>query len=127
MKKLFTKFDDNWNRPDIIPLSNLFTEDADLVDTSAHPLHGRPDIEEHITDQLAHSLKGTSSHTTVLTINSLNPHLAVLEVRWELKGGAQGDTPTSITGLRLISQTNGNWQIIAAQDTITKPTSPQNH
>ena len=126
-KKLFTKFDDNWNRPDIIPLSNLFAEDADLVDTSAHPLHGRPDIEEHIADQLAHSLKGTNSHTAVLTINSLNPHLAVLEVRWELKGGAQGDTPTSITGLRLISQTNGNWQIIAAQDTITKPTSSQNH
>jgi uncharacterized protein (TIGR02246 family) len=127
VKKLFTKFDDNWNRPDIIPLSNLFTEDADLVDTSAHHLHGRPEIEEHIADQLAHSLKASNSHTTVLTINSLNPHLAVLEVRWELKGGAQGDAPTSITGLRLISQTKGNWQIIAAQDTLTKPTSPQNH
>jgi uncharacterized protein (TIGR02246 family) len=125
VKKLFTKFDSNWNRPDptpqpkdLTPLSNLFTEDADLIDTSAHPLHGRPAIEEHIADQLVHSLKGTTSHTTVLTINSLTPHLAVLEVRWELNGG---ETPITITGLRLISDKNENWQIVAAQDTIAKP------
>ena len=126
VKKLFTKFDTDWNRPDIIPLSNLFAEDADLVDTSAHHHHGRADITEHLTDQLAHSLKDTHSHTTVLTINSINPHLAVLEVRWELKARTQGDTPLNITGLRLISNKNGNWQIIAAQDTIAKPSSPQN-
>jgi uncharacterized protein (TIGR02246 family) len=127
VKKLFTKFDSNWNQPpptalsklpDLTPLSNLFAEAADLIDTSAHLLHGRPAIEEHIADQQTYSLKGTTSHTTVLTINSLNPHLAVLEVRWELTGG---DTPITITGLRLISQTKENWQIVAAQDTIAKP------
>jgi uncharacterized protein (TIGR02246 family) len=127
VKKLFTKFDSKWNRPDLIPLSNqpdltplsnLFAEDADLVDTSAHHLRGRPAIAEQIADQLAHSLKSTTSHTTVLTINSLNPHLAVLEVRWELTGG---DMPITITGLRLISEKNENWQIVAAQDTIARP------
>jgi uncharacterized protein (TIGR02246 family) len=126
VRKLITELDDTWNRSDAASLSNLFAEDSDLVDTSAHRFHGRANIEEHMADLLAHSLKGTDSRTTVLTNNSLGLDLAVLEVSWELKGGAQGGTPMQITGLRLISHRDGNWRIVAAQDTIARPLPPQN-
>jgi uncharacterized protein (TIGR02246 family) len=125
-QKLFTELDSNWNRSDATSLSSLFADDSDLVDTSAHRFHGRVNIEEHLADLLAHSLKGANSSTTVLTNNSLGPDLAVLEVHWELKGGEQGDTPMRITGLRLISHRDGNWRIVAAQDTIARALPPQN-
>jgi uncharacterized protein (TIGR02246 family) len=120
---LLTELDNNWNRSDAASLSKLFAKDADLVDASVHRFHGRAKIEEHMADLLAHSLKGTDSRTTVLANHSLGPDLAVLEVHWELKGG---DTPVSIMGLRLISHRDGNWRIVAAQDTIARALPPQN-
>jgi uncharacterized protein (TIGR02246 family) len=125
-QKLFTQLDNDWNRSDAASLSSLFADDSDLVDTSAHRFHGKVNIEEHMADLLAHSLEGTSSHTTVLTNSSLGLDLVVLEVHWELQGGAQGDTPMRITGLRLISRRDGNWRIVAAQDTIARPMPRQN-
>jgi len=126
LRKLLAEADDDWIRADTRSLARLFAEDSDLVDTSANRFHGRANIEEHIEDLLAHSLKGTNSRTTVLTNNSLSPDFAVLEVCWELKGGTQGDTPLIITGFRLISHTDGNWQIRAAQDTIARALPSQN-
>jgi uncharacterized protein (TIGR02246 family) len=126
VSNLFTELDNSWNRSDAASLSNLFAEDADLIDTSVQNFHGRANIEQHIEDLLAHSLKGTDSRTTVLTDNSLGPDLAVLEVRWELTGGARGDTPMSIMGLRLISRRGANWRIVAAQDTVARTLPPQN-
>jgi uncharacterized protein (TIGR02246 family) len=126
VRNLPTELDNNWNRSDAASLSKVFAEDSDLVDTSAHRFHSRADIEQHIADLLAHSLKGTDSHTTVLTNHSLGSDLAVLEVRWELKGGVRGDTPMIIMGLRLISHRDGNWRIVAAQDTIVRSLPPQN-
>jgi uncharacterized protein (TIGR02246 family) len=125
-RNFFTELDNDWNRSDAASLSNLFAEDSDLVDTSAHRFHGRANIQEHLADVLAHSLRGTDSRTTVLTDNPLGADLAVLEIRWELKGGALGDTPTSITGLRLISRRDRNWRIVAAQDTIARALPQQN-
>jgi uncharacterized protein (TIGR02246 family) len=126
VRKLFTELDSNWNRSDAKSLSSLFAEDSDLVDTSAHRFHGRANIKGHFADLLAHSLAGTNSRTTVLTNNSLGLDLAVLEVRWELKGGAQGNTPMTITGFRLISHREGDWRIVAAQDTIARSLPPRN-
>jgi uncharacterized protein (TIGR02246 family) len=123
---IFTELDNRWNGSDAASLSNLFAEDSDLIDTSVQRFHGRAKIEEHIADLLVHSLKGTESRTTVLTNYSLGPDLAVLEVHWELKGGTQGDTPVNIMGLRLISHRDGNWRIVAAQDTIARTFPPQN-
>jgi uncharacterized protein (TIGR02246 family) len=120
---LLAELDNNWNRSDAASLAKLFAEDAELIDASVHRFHGRANIEEHIADLLAHSLKGTDSRTTVLANHSLGPDLAVLEVHWELKGG---DTPVSIMGLRLISHRDGNWRIVAAQDTIARALPPQN-
>jgi uncharacterized protein (TIGR02246 family) len=125
-RNFFTELDNDWNRSDAASLSNLFAEDSDLVDTSAHRFHGRANIAEHVADLLAHSLKGTDSRTTVLSDNPLGPDLAVLEIRWELKGGALGATPMSITGLRLISHRDGNWRVVAAQDTIARALPRQN-
>src|SRR5271165_1419585 len=113
VQKLFAELDDSWNRSDARSLSNLFAEDSELVDTSAHRFHGRANIEQHMADLLAHSLQGTTSRTTVLTNNSPGLDLAVLEVRWELKGGVLGETPMNITGLRLLSHENRNWRIVA--------------
>lgn len=126
VRKLFTELDDNWSRSDARSLAKLFAEDSDLVDTSAHRFHGRANIEEHIAYLLAHSLKGTNSSTTILTSTPLSSNLAVLEARWQLKGGAQGDKPLTITGLRLISRKDGSWRIEAAQDTIARFLLPQN-
>lgn len=126
VRRLLAEADSDWSRADAKSLANLFADDAELVDTSAQSFRGRANIGEHLADQLAHSLEGTNSRTTVLTSNSLSPKLAVLEVRWELKGGAQGDTLLTITGLRLISRRDGAWQIGAAQDTIARPLPPQN-
>jgi uncharacterized protein (TIGR02246 family) len=114
---LLTELDNDWNRPDAAPLSKLFAENADLVDATVHSFRGRANIKEHLADLLAHSLKGTDSRTTVLANHPLGPDLAVLEVHWELRGG---DTPVSIMGLRLISRRDGNWRIVAAQDTIAR-------
>jgi uncharacterized protein (TIGR02246 family) len=126
VRRLITELDNDWNRSDSASLANLFAENSDLVDTSAHRVRGRADIEEHMADLFAHSLKGTNSRTTVLTINFLGLDLAVLEVRWELSGGAQGDTPMQFTGLRLLSHRDGNWRIVAAQDTIARPLPQHN-
>jgi uncharacterized protein (TIGR02246 family) len=120
----FAGLDKNWNRPDAASLSKLFAEDADLVDISVRHFHGRAEIEQHFADLLAQSLKGTDSRTTVLSDYALSRDLAVLEVRWELKGGVLGDTPMSITGFRLISHRDGNWRIVAAQDTIARILPP---
>jgi uncharacterized protein (TIGR02246 family) len=126
VRDLFSELDNNWNHVDAASLSKLFAEDSDLIDTSAHRFHGRADIERHVADLLVHSLKGTDSRTTVLTNHSLGPDLAVLEVRWELKGGVREDTPMMIMGLRLISHRGGNWRIVAAQDTIARSLPPEN-
>jgi uncharacterized protein (TIGR02246 family) len=126
MRKLVTELDSNWNRSDAASLSKLFAQDSDLIDISVHRFHGRADIEQHVADLLAHSLKGTDSRTTVLANHSLGRDLAVLEVHWELKGGTQGDTPMSIMGFRLISHRDGNWRIVAAQDTIARTLPRQN-
>ena len=122
-RNFFTELDNDWNRSNAASLSNLFAEDSDLVDTSAHRFHGRANIAEHVADLLAHSLKGTDSRTTVLANHSLGPDLAVIEVDWELKGG---DTPMTIMGLRLISHQDVNWRIAAAQDTIARALPRQN-
>ena len=126
VRKLFIELDNNWSGSDAKSLARLFAEDSDLVDTSVQRFHGRTNIEEHIADQLAHSLKGTNSSTTILTSTPLSPNLAVLEVRWQLKGGAQGEKPLTITGLRLISRRAGSWRIAAAQDTIARTLQPVN-
>jgi uncharacterized protein (TIGR02246 family) len=126
VRKLFSELDISLSGSDAASLAKLFAEDSDLVDTSTHRFHGRANIEEHFADVLAHSLKGTNSRTNVLTSNSLSPDLAVLEARWELKGGAQGGTPLTITGLRLVSRKDGSWQIEVAQDTIARTLPPQN-
>lgn len=120
VRKLLSELDISWSGSDAASLAKLFAEDSDLVDTSAHRFHGRANIEDQIADLLAHSRKGTTSRTTVLTSNLLSPDLAVLEVRWELKGGEQGDAPLTITGLRLICRRDETWRIEAAQDTIAR-------
>jgi uncharacterized protein (TIGR02246 family) len=126
VSNFLTKLDNNWNRSDAASLSKLFAVDSDLIDISAHRFHGRANIEEHLADLLAHSLKGTESRTTLITNNSLGPDLAVLEVHCELMGGTPGDTPMSFIGLRLISRRGGDWRIVAAQNTITRTLPPQN-
>jgi hypothetical protein len=46
LQEIFTKMDNEWNRPVAKALSNLFTEDSDFIDTSTHRFHGRADIED---------------------------------------------------------------------------------
>ena len=56
LQEIFTKMDNEWNRPVAKALSNLFTEDSDFIDTSTHRFHGRADIEEHVVKSLRHVL-----------------------------------------------------------------------
>ena len=119
VRSLLAESDSAWGRGDAKSSSEHFAEDADLVDVSARSHSGALKIREHIADQLALSLQGTSSRSTILTSNSVSGDLVVAEIRREFQGGALA-APLTITGLRVFTRASGRWRIAAAQDTITR-------
>jgi uncharacterized protein (TIGR02246 family) len=127
VRKLLAEVDSAWTHSDAKALANLFTEDADLVNTTAQLFHGRAKIEEYLRNKLKESFPDTTSTSRVLTTISLGSDLVVFEVRWELRvNPTQDDPPKTMTGLRVVSRENGRWRITAEQDTVNAPFPPQN-
>jgi uncharacterized protein (TIGR02246 family) len=122
-----TQQQEAWNRHDAKAYSDLFTQDADLINVVGWWWKGRPQIEQKLTDAYTFVFRESTLNINEVEVKFLTPEIAVAHVRWSM-GGAR--TPKGIPEPRqgvqtLVLQKNaGKWLIAAFQNTNAIPEMP---
>lgn len=120
VRSIPVQWEQAWNGHDMKALASLFTEDADFVNVGARHWKGRGQIEKEHAARLKQFLDSVWSTKTV-TVQFLEPDLALVHVAWALAGdkdpdGTQRPPREGLFTWVVVSQ-DGNWLIRAAQNT----------
>ena len=126
---LMEKYMDLWNRHAITEHTELFTEDADLVNVIGHHAHGRQQIRQQ-HEQLHRTIfSSMSSRIVDLSVTLLADTVALAHLRWEMRGAARvpgWTVPDPRTGAMTLVWTkqHGEWRVRALQNTDEIPVPP---
>ncbi len=113
-------FDRAWNHRDPSGMSELFTMNADWVDTEAKWVRGKQDIATHIVNVEQPRLKDPTLTSGIERLMFLNPDLAFVQVRWKLERPDSPGLQTQGMGLRVVTRVGTAWRILAGQDTTIR-------
>ena len=109
-----------WNTHNMKTLADLFTDDADFVNVGAKHWKGRKEIEAQHTARLGQFLESVWA-TKGVTVQYLQPDIALVHVEWELSGDKDPDgTPRKPRGgvfTWVVVRRQKVWLIRAAQNT----------
>jgi uncharacterized protein (TIGR02246 family) len=114
IKKLFTDFNDAFNKHDAHASTMLFAEDADFINIQGATSHGRAEAEQHLAPLFAGRLKTIHRDVTLRNIRFLRPDTATVDSDFETSGlmGPNGAVPAT-KGLYdwIVMKQNGRWLI----------------
>jgi uncharacterized protein (TIGR02246 family) len=119
IEKVFLEADERWNQ-NPTSMAELFTEDADFVDSLAQHVKGRRSIEQMLSAISASLLRQRTARTSVLLVKTLDSRITVAAIRTEFTDASSTSNPVTMTGLRVVVNQNERWRIRAAQDTIQR-------
>jgi len=114
-----------WNAHDVKAIGDLFTEDADFINSDGQWSKGRPWIRAQLERWHGGRFKGTTLVETNTTLRMAHPDVAVLHLEWELPGevdAAGKPLPTRHAIMQIVAVPKvGGWKILSAQDTRVPP------
>jgi uncharacterized protein (TIGR02246 family) len=122
-----TQQQEAWNRHDAKAYSDLFTQDADLINVVGWWWKGRPQIEQKLRDAYTFVFRESTLNINEVEVKFLTPEIAVAHVRWSM-GGARTpkDVPEPRQGVQtlVLQKHAGKWLIAAFQNTNAIPEMP---
>jgi uncharacterized protein (TIGR02246 family) len=115
IKKLFTDFNDAFNKHDAHAAAMLFTADADFINVQAATTHGRAEIEQHLAPLFAARLKTAHRDVSLRDIRFLRPDTATVDSDFRMSGlmDPNGGPVLPANGLYdwIVMKQNGRWLI----------------
>ena len=125
---------ETWNRHDAKAYSNLFTEDADVVNVLGWWWKGRPQLESKLTAAYTFVFRDSALTIDKIEIKFLNSDIAVAHVLWSTTGAksATGNAsliPQKGIQTQILRKHGGKWLIAVFQNTngvteVPFPTGP---
>jgi uncharacterized protein (TIGR02246 family) len=116
------QFDTAWNRHDMKSLAALYADDADFVNVIGLWWHGRDEIRNEHVKLHQGRMKQTSLRSEKPVVRMLSPSIALVHVKWTLRGDAGapgwkvGEVRRGILTHVLVKQ-EGTWKIVSTQNT----------
>jgi uncharacterized protein (TIGR02246 family) len=83
IKKVQTDFAAAWNRHDPVAMASFWTEDGDLINPFGRWAKGRAEIVKLFQDEQATVMKGSTYSSTLTSLKSLAPDVAVTD--WDIE------------------------------------------
>lgn len=128
VRSVITRLIAYWNRHDMHSFAALFSEDADFVDVFGNWFRTRMAIEGALTERHATVFRGSSFIEKELVIRIQQRDLAVVHSVFELIGATDRQGRSLPPGLGVMTYVmdnlDGDWRIIAFQNTSITPPSP---
>ncbi|WIG97779.1 SgcJ/EcaC family oxidoreductase [Myxococcus sp. SDU36] len=118
-----------WNRQDAVAWSKDFAQDASFINIVGTVFEGRDEIQQRHAGIFASIFKGSQSQVTVRKVQFIREDLAIVDATHAVTGhpglppGVQDTEPGLLrTQMRYVMKhANGQWQILAGQNTDVKP------
>jgi uncharacterized protein (TIGR02246 family) len=121
IREIQARWDDAWNRNDVKTLSALVAEDVRFVNVAGQVLTGRGEFEALLTRTHAMQFKESVRTVTGTDIKFLTPDIAVVHVRWGMRGDKDPDgtprQPRKGVMMQVLMRWDGSWTVVAAQNT----------
>jgi uncharacterized protein (TIGR02246 family) len=122
---LVDRFVRAWNAHDPQAMGELFTEEADFVNSDGVWSQGRPWIRAQLERGHITKFKGTTLVETNTRLRMVKDNVAILHFQWEMSGevDASGKPVPKRHGIMQIVavQEVHGWRILSAQDTKVPP------
>jgi uncharacterized protein (TIGR02246 family) len=124
-----TRFVESWNQADCAAFGDGYWPDAELVDPSGCVWTGGAAITQTHVDLWGSIFKGSRIGATVRTMRKLGPDILLVDLDVELRDfqqcppGGQADARGVIRAhlKQIITQRQGFWRILSAQNTFVTP------
>ena len=117
-----------WNHHDAAAYAALFTADADVVNVQGWWWKGRAELERKLSRAFAFVFRDSILTITGVSLDVLDPTLAVVHVRWTMTGGRAppgAPTPPRVgIQIQVLRKEAGHWRIRSFQNTSSVPEAP---
>jgi uncharacterized protein (TIGR02246 family) len=124
------RFMDAWNRHDAKAFAAVFAEDADFTNWRGEGASGRSKIELFHAPLFATIFKDSHQSYTAINSRFIRPHVAAVDVHWEMTGAldAQGNPRPDRKGLLsfTMEKNAGQWQIVVMHNLDLTALPPSN-
>ncbi len=118
---LATQWAEAWNRGDTQAIGDMYTDDADYIDTAGQAFKGREAIEASFAELMSTVFEGTKISIQMSASRFIKPDLVVGDSNWEITGlpEVEGEAPPSkgITTIVAVKQ-DGEWLITSHRSRI---------
>ena len=121
LRALHEAFVKAYNAADAQALSNLFTDDAAVIDSAGEATRGRAEIAAMYASSFQDA-KGVKLESTADAVRFLTPDVAQLEGQAILSGGGAGDATQVGKFAALLVRRDGRWRFAEIRD---YPASPE--
>jgi uncharacterized protein (TIGR02246 family) len=117
-----------WNRHDAAEYSDLFTDDADIVNVLGWWWRGRAEFESKLSAAFVWVFRDSTLTIDDVHVRFLDASTAVVHVRWTLDGakappGAPAPPRNGIQQ-QILQKADGRWKIVSFQNTNSVPEAP---
>jgi len=132
IRNVEARWQDAWNRHDMVALADLFTEDADFITVIGKWCKGKKEFYDYRVRLHQVMFKDSIWKTTDTQVRFLSPELAIVHVNWTITGDRNADgtsRPNSRDGIftQVMVKHDGQWLITASQNTNIQPVPSQLH
>jgi uncharacterized protein (TIGR02246 family) len=113
-----SRFAEAWNAHDAAAFGRLLVADADWVTASGLRLHGRAKIQEYLAKEHSTWAGATTMRVVSIHVRALSPGAASVFFEWEIVASSDANPAAGArrgNNLFVVSQTSGEWQIVAGQ------------
>ncbi|HEY4901279.1 MAG TPA: SgcJ/EcaC family oxidoreductase [Terriglobales bacterium] len=124
--EIVEKLEAAWNRYDSVAWASLFAEDADFIHILGGHFQGRDAIEHGHRTIFDTIYEGSRNKLGVEKVRFVRPDVAIVFLRTNLKWYLGGEEQEGQSRPTLVAQkkANGEWEIVAFQNTLITPGGP---
>lgn len=126
IRKIINQASEAWNRKDAKAFADLYSDDADTVNSRGVRTTGRKQLEEFLAGRFASEAFRHSQHErTSIAVRFLAPTCAIVDSTWEVIGvrdakGTAAPTRKGNSTMILMKQAGG-WKIAATRSMVPAP------
>ena len=110
-----------WNRGDAKAIGDMYTDEADYIETTGQAFKGREAIVTAVAEMMSTMCEGTEISIEMTSTRFIKPDLVVGDSNWEITGlpEAEGEAPPSKGTATVVAvKQDGQWLITAHRSRI---------